>query len=387
MQPQTLTERERIDWLRLMRSENVGPITFRQLIERFGTAARALDALPALSRKGGKGRTLAACTPQAAEAELTALAKIGGRLIAFCEPDYPPILAAIEDAPPAITVRGRLALLARPKVAIVGARNASTNGRRIAEDLGRQLAEHGYAVVSGMARGIDAAAHAGGLRASPALPGHEGGTIAVMAGGIDILYPPENAELFARLGKEGLIVGELPPGSVPQARHFPRRNRIISGLAAGTVVVEAALRSGSLITARFALEQGRDLMAVPGSPLDPRARGCNHLIREGAVLVENAEQVIACLESFRLPQQSGMRPGISTQHIDIISENEMERWRRIILGQLGPSPVGVDELLRQCQCSPSILGLALLELDLAGRLERLPGNRISLIAAGLPIDS
>jgi DNA processing protein len=328
--------------------------------------------------------------------------------VALGEADYPPALAAIEDAPPLITLRGRMDLLAPPRIAIVGARNASANGRKLAQDIARDLAAAGCVVVSGLARGIDSAAHQGAFQALPgdAMPRHAGGTIAVVAGGIDVLYPPENQALFDRIGREGLIVAEMPPGTVPQARHFPRRNRIISGLSQAVVVIEAALRSGSLITARCALDQGREVMAVPGSPLDPRCRGSNHLIRQGALLVEDAAQILEALSDLaglgfggtpepapavqttrrrlsegavKISASSDSAQEAPTQPIEKNDENEEERVRRAILSQLGPSPVGVDELLRQCQCSAPVMGLVLLELDLAGRLERHPGNRVSLI--------
>jgi len=267
-----LDRAERAAWLRLIRIENVGPVTFRHLLRRYGTAAKALGALPDLARRGGRRRPVV--IPPAAEiaAELDAIDSLGARAIALCEPEYPPSLRAIEDAPPLLLCLGHVHLLRKPAVAIVGARNASANGRRLAERIASDLATQGLVVVSGLARGIDAAAHGGAL---------EGGTIAVMAGGPDVFYPEENVGLYREIDERGAIVGEMPPGTVPQARHFPRRNRLVSGLALGTLVVEAAPRSGSLITARLALEQGREVMAVPGSPLDPRARGCNDLLRQG----------------------------------------------------------------------------------------------------------
>jgi DNA processing protein len=277
-------------------------------------------------------------------------------------------------------VRGRAELLAAPKLALVGARNASANGRRIAEEMAAGLAAAGYAVISGMARGIDTAAHAGALRHAAGT----GGTIAVVAGGIDVLYPPENAALFQRLGRDGLILAEAAPGTEPVARHFPRRNRIISGLSQAVVVVEAAVKSGSLITARYALDQGREVMAVPGSPLDPRCRGGNRLIREGARLVEDFEQVLEHLGEVPLRSSSlefELRDNTkdSDQSFDSKSLNDADHLREEVLSLLGPSPVTVDELLRQCHCSAPVMGMVLLELDLAGRLERHPGNRVSLL--------
>ncbi|MDY0885607.1 DNA-processing protein DprA [Dongia soli] len=373
-----LRDAERLDWLRLARSEGVGPVIFRQLLQRFGTAQHALEALPELSRRGGKQRAIQPFPAERARAEIEAAQAIGIRHLAFCEPDYPLALGAIDNAPPLITIRGRVELLGASKIALVGARNASANGRKIAQDIARDLAAAGVVVVSGLARGIDCAAHLGAFQATA------GGTIAVVAGGADVLYPPENQALFDRLSREGLVVAELPPGTVPQAKHFPRRNRIISGLSQAVVVIEAALKSGSLITARFALDQGRDVMAVPGSPLDPRCRGANHLIRQGALLVEEAAQILENLDGLSvLPQDYPSRsvaPLEAPQCVENADQNDTEVARRAILSQLGPSPVGVDELLRQCQCSAPVMGLVLLELDLAGRLERHPGNRVSLIA-------
>ncbi|WP_374384468.1 DNA-processing protein DprA [Dongia sp.] len=369
-----LTDSERLDWLRLARSENVGPVTFRRLIDRFGSAKRALERLPDLARNGGR-RSYRPCPLNLAQEELARLAEIGGRAIAWVEPDYPAALRAVDDAPAVITVRGRADLLTHPReVALVGARNASANGRRFAHDMARELAEAGLVVVSGLARGIDGAAHAGALAA-------KGGTIAVLAGGVDVLYPPEHADLYDRIARDGLIVAEMPPGTEPGARLFPRRNRIISGLSLGTVVIEAALKSGSLITARFANEQGREVMAVPGSPLDPRCRGTNRLIREGALLVEDAAQVLEAIDGVRnlnLNLFNNVNDG--DQLADSEIEKETADIRSNILNLLGPSPVEVDELLRQCHCSAPVMGMVLLELDLAGRLERHPGNRVSLLA-------
>jgi DNA processing protein len=316
------------------------------------------------------------CPKPEAEREIETLAKRGARLIARPESEYPEALAALEDAPPVIAVRGRAELLVRPKIALVGARNASANGRRIAADLAAGLARSGTVVVSGMARGIDTAAHRGALDAQS----ETGGTIAVVAGGIDVLYPPENGALFERLGTEGLIVAEAAPGTEPAARHFPRRNRIISGLSRAVVVVEAALKSGSLITARYALDQGREVMAVPGSPLDPRCRGANRLIRDGARLVEDFEQVLESLDGLTGPDlrfHENLKFDHQVSEINTLSE--ADRVRDEVLSLLGPSPVMVDELVRQCHCSPPVLGMVLLELDLAGRLERHPGNRVSLL--------
>ena len=363
---------ERLDWLRLIRTENVGPLTFHQLLQRFGSAAAALEELPRAAERGGRRRPIAVGTRSAAERELAALAKVGGRLIAWGEPEYPAALAALEDAPPLLSVKGDVALLDRRAVAIVGARNASANGRRFAREIAAELGREGLLIVSGLARGIDAAAHQGSLST---------GTLAVVAGGVDVVYPDENQGLYDTIVERGAIVAELPVGTVPKAKHFPRRNRIISGTALGVVVIEAALRSGSLITARFALEQGREVLAVPGSPLDPRCRGTNDLIRRGAALVESAEDVLNALagqlsspaaESRRMPRHGDISYGFS-------EEKDIDRDRARLLEALGPSPVPVDELVRQCQLSAAIVATLLLELELAGRLERHPGHLVSLL--------
>lgn len=367
-----LNPAERLDWLRLLRSENVGPITFYQLLQRFGSAAAALDALPSFARRGGRQRGLALCPRADAERELIALDKAGARLVAWGEPDYPQALAAVEDAPPLVAVKGKTTLLERRAIAVVGARNASANGRRFAREIAGELGRNGFLVVSGLARGIDAAAHQGAI---------DTGTLAVVAGGIDVVYPEENRPLHDEIGERGVIMAELPVGTVPQARHFPRRNRIISGTSLGVLVVDAALKSGSLITARFALEQGREVFSVPGSPLDPRCRGCNDLIRRGATLVEGVDDVLGALEGQladsqevrqRHPPSGPITNGNTT-------ENDTDQERAKVLEALGPSPVAVDELVRQCQLSPAIVATVLLELELAGRLERQPGNRVTLL--------
>ena len=366
----TLSDAERLDWLRLARSENVGPVTFFALLERFATAAAVLDALPALARRGGRRRPIKVCARAAAEREIEALAALGGRMIALVEPDYPAPLAAIADPPPVIALRGRADLLATDCIAVVGARNASANGLHFAERLAAELGAAGLTVVSGMARGIDARAHAGAI---------ESGTVAVMGGGVDVLYPKENASLFERLLADGAVIAEAPLGTVPMGRHFPRRNRIIAGLSRGVVVVEGAARSGSLITARLALEQGREVMAVPGSPLDPRASGPNRLIRQGATLVEGANDVLDALAEGGRPvlAERRQRWQSDTAHA-MPQEDEAPADARESLAQLlGPSPVPVDLLVRQSRLTPAMVATILLELELAGRLERHPGNRVS----------
>jgi DNA processing protein len=373
-----LTSAERLDWLRLIRSENVGPVTFRHLLRRFGSAAAAVAALPDLARRGGRAQPLKVHPKAAAERESAELERLGGRLIGFLEPEYPAALAAIDDAPPLLALLGQAQILARPAVAIVGARNASANGRLIAGRIAREVGAAGYCIASGLARGIDSAAHEAAL---------ESGTVAVVAGGIDVIYPPENEALYRAIAERGAVIAEMPVGTVPQARHFPRRNRLISGLSLGVVVVEAALRSGSLITARFALEQGREVFAVPGSPLDPRSAGANGLIREGALLVEGAADILAALSTMKPPLSSRQELGFASAAAAEAAERELLSVRPLLLDLLSPEPVAVDELLRACPFSPAAVHTALLELELAGRLARHPGNRVSLLAEGMPAAS
>jgi len=363
-----LSERERVAWLRLARTPNVGPVTFAHLIARFGSATAALSEVPRLVRRGGGD---AGKLPSEADArrELDALSKIGGRLIACAEDDYPRGLAALEAPPPLIATLGHHVLLMREMIAMVGARNASALGRKLASRLAADLGDAGLVVVSGMARGIDTAAHEGALKS---------GTCAVVAGGIDVVYPPENAALYERIKAEGVIVSEMALGQQPQARHFPRRNRIISALARGTIVVEASEGSGSLITANYALEQNREVFAVPGSPLDPRAKGTNRLIRQGAVLTETADDVLAVLRpilgaGFDEPEHRQTELPFGGEP----TEAEADRIRAAVEEALGPAPVAVDELIRLCGAPAGAVLTVLLELELAGKLARHPGNKVS----------
>jgi DNA processing protein len=364
----TLSNAQRRAWLRLSRTQNVGAVTFAQLIERFGSAEAALEALPGLVKRGGGDRVRVPSNDDI-DREIAALDKLGGRMLASCEPEFPRGLAAADPPPPIISALGHVTILQREIVAIVGARNASALGRRFASTLARDLSGGGLVIASGLARGIDTTAHEG------ALPG---GTCAVVAGGVDNIYPPENATLYERIRAEGCIVSEMPLGQSPQARHFPRRNRIISGLSRGVVIVEAAEGSGSLITANFALEQGREIFAVPGSPLDPRAKGTNRLIREGATLVESAEDVLAGLRPIL--GQDFAEPGGPQPHGPSsfnLSEAEASRIRACVEEALGPAPVEVDELVRSCNSSASAVLSVLLEMELAGRVARHSGNRVS----------
>jgi DNA processing protein len=380
---QPLTEAERIDWLRLIRSEHVGPVTFHRLLERYRTAAAALAALPRLARQGGRSGVRIPSAEAAAD-EMARLAHAGGRMLLSADADYPSLLRAIEDAPPVVGLIGDAALLDRASVAIVGSRNASLNGSRFAEQLARDLGAAGFVVVSGLARGIDAAAHQGALAT---------GTIAVLAGGADVIYPPGNTDLYHAIKVHGAIVAEMPAGMPPQARHFPRRNRLISGLSLGVVVVEANLHSGSLITARCALDQGREVFAVPGSPLDPRARGCNALIRQGAVLTESVDDVLnvlapagtgvrpaaARLTAAATPAPNADAPPVATESAADAGV-DADAARAAILALLSPVPVAVDELVRRCGLPAATVHTALLEWELAGRIDRHPGNRVVLLA-------
>ena len=350
--------------LRLIRTPSIGPVTYRQLIARFGSAEAALDALPMLARRGG-GQ--APRVPDAAdiEREMATTARLGARYLFVDDADYPALLSEIDNPPPALILRGAISLAHRPCVGIVGARNASAAACRFARQLAHDLAAEGATVVSGLARGIDTAAHVGA----------QTGTIGVIASGIDVVFPPENAELQERIGTEALLMAEQPPGTEPRARHFPYRNRIIAGLSLGTIVVEAAPKSGSLITARLANEAGREVMAVPGSPLDPRAQGCNLLIREGATLIQSAADA---LEQIRPIDPRAVRAPVD-RYAGPPPEDADDTDRRRVVDLLGPVPVAIDELIRQAALPPAIVQTVLLELELAGRLERHAGGRVSLI--------
>ncbi|TMJ12002.1 MAG: DNA-protecting protein DprA [Alphaproteobacteria bacterium] len=356
---------EQIARLRLIRSENIGPVTYFQLLARFGSASAALAAIPDLAARGG-GRAPKLAARASVEREIERVDKLGARYLFLGQGLYPPLLAELESAPPALIVKGHLTLLERQCVAMVGARNASAAACRFARILAQTLGEGGAVIVSGLARGIDTAAHDGAL---------DTGTVGVVAGGIDVIYPPENEARQHAIAERGLLVAEQPPGTEPRARHFPYRNRIIAGLAEGTVVVEAAPKSGSLITARFAADFGREVMAVPGSPLDPRAQGCNQLIREGATLVQNADDVLEALSPLR-PRPFRTRDDRYTPPQAVADAAEGDR--RNVTALLNGTPVPVDELIRQSALPPAVVQTVLLELELAGRLERHAGGKVSL---------
>lgn len=366
----TLTNEQRIAWLRLIRSENVGSATFRELINHFGSAQTALEALPSLSRRGGATGPARIATREEAEAEIEATERIGASFVGLGEPLYPPWLRHADAPPPLIAVRGDARLLSMPAVALVGARNASVAGRKMATLLARAFGEAGLVVVSGLARGIDAAAHEAALA---------GGTVAVFAGGVDVVYPPENIELFQRIvDAGGCGISEMKVGWEPRARDFPRRNRIIAGMTLATIVVEAAERSGSLITARMALEQNREVFAVPGSPLDPRAAGSNNLIKQGARMVTDPADVIEALAPMLAhPLEAAPSAFRAPQSGDVGGE-PADADRDRVIEALGPTPVEIDEIIRFTGLPARTVLVIILELDLAGRVERHSGQRVSL---------
>ena len=367
---QRLSDTERLDWLRLIRTDRVGPRTFQDLIQHFGSAHAALAALPDLARRGGSASSPRIFTREQAAAELKAARARNVEYVALGEPAYPLRLQMIDDAPPLISVRGNPNVFARPQIAIVGSRNASAAGLKFAERMARALGAAGFAIVSGLARGIDAAAHRASLQT---------GTIAVLAGGHDCIYPAEHVELVEALVVDGAAISEMPLGWQPRAHDFPRRNRLISGLSIGVIIVEAARRSGSLITARLAGEQGREVFAVPGSPLDPRCEGTNGLLKQGAIPVTEASDVIAVIEPI-------LGRGIQSAEIREPAQDALQKnsepdgdERHRIVSLLGPTPVSIDDLVRLAQSTPAIVRAALLELEIAGRIERHGAGLVSLL--------
>ncbi|MBP9050220.1 MAG: DNA-processing protein DprA [Alphaproteobacteria bacterium] len=362
-------EAEKIAWLRLARTETIGPITFHRLIAKYKTASKALEALPNFSRN----RPITIPSVDSAAQELAKLHSLGGQMILSCDETYPLSLAAIEDAPPVLSVLGNIELLQQKSIGVVGSRNASLNGRKFAWKLAKDLSERNYVVTSGLARGIDTAAHEGALAK---------GTVAVVAGGVDVIYPKENETLYTQIVKAGAVISECALGMQPIAQHFPKRNRIISGLSLGIVVVEANLKSGSLITARTAGEQGRDVMAVPGFPADPRSEGSNALIRDGAALIRCADDIIEHISSFsgpchqaRASSQNTLFEPITEEYFDEAAAHDL------ILREVSVSPIAIDEIIRTCHLASSVVQGTLLEMELNGLVQRLPGNRVCLLQA------
>lgn len=359
-----ISDGERLSRLRLLRTETIGTSTFHALLDRFGSAGKAIEHWSTIARRLRKPGTLTLASTQDAEQELDAATAYGSHVLAHDEPDYPITLAAIDPPPPLIAVKGNLALLSKPTAAVVGSRNASAIGQKFAREISRELGEAGCVIVSGLARGIDTAAHRGSL---------EHGTIAVMAGGLNVVYPPENAKLHSEIGDRGVLVSEVRFGQTPTAPHFPRRNRIISGLSMGVLVVEATLNSGSLITARLAGEQGREVFAVPGSPLDPRARGTNALLRQGAVLTESVDDILPILQ-----------PGMRSQYVPTAEQSlgkvplDTDDLQREILNRLSHTPVELNELIRLTSAHPAAVSAAVMDLEFAGLLTRHPGQRVAL---------
>ena len=359
---------ERLARLRLARTESVGPVTYDQLMRRYGDAAKVLDALPHLARRGGRSAPLKICGEAEAAREMDAGARLGAVLLTAGEADFPPLLAALDPPPPLIWTLGHRSLPPKPSVAVVGARVASAGGQRFARQLALELGAGGYIVVSGLARGIDGAAHEGSLAS---------GTVAVLGGGIDDVYPPEHAGLYRRIAAEGCLVSENAVGRTAKAQDFPRRNRVISGLSLAVVVVEAEMRSGSLITARLAAEQGREVFSVPGSPLDPRAKGTNDLIRQGAQLCEGAEDVIRALQTLPLIREPQGDLFEASPQDQSALDREADRLRAKVEGLLSPTPVPRDELVRALDAPPAAVFAALVELSLAGKAELLPGGLVA----------
>lgn len=367
---QELDYSERRDWLRLIRTSTVGPVAFRDLLKRFKSPTHALGALPDLVARTGRRSKLKIPSLDAIEAELRAYDDFGARLLAMCEPDYPDLLRAVDPAPPLISVLGNPEILQKPTVALVGSRNASAVGLRFARQIAAELGEAGYTIVSGLARGIDASAHAGSI---------DTGTAAVLGGGLDHIYPQQNTDLYHDIARYGVVVSETPIGHRATARDFPRRNRIISGLSLGVVVIEAAERSGTLITARYALEQNREVMAAPGSPLDPRTKGCNRLIRDGAALIETTDDIIDVLRQVRRP--SVMEPDETYLQADFdwkAAAKDIDTARAVILNLCSPTPTPKDEIIRQSGYPVAIAGAALLELELVGDIVIEGDGRVSL---------
>ena len=352
MKLQTLSFNERRDWLRLTRTQNVGPVAFRDLLKRYGTATQALEALPSLIRR----KSISPPSLSQVEAEMDACDNLGIKLIAACEPDFPKYLRAINPPPPIISVWGHSQILHKKCIAIIGSRNSSALGLKFAASMAHDLGDAGYIIVSGLARGIDASAHHASL---------ETGTVAVLGGGIDHIYPRQNTELYEQIQHRGALISESPLGYRASARDFPRRNRIISGLCLGVVVIEAAERSGTLITARYALEQNREVMAAPGSPLDPRTKGCNRLIQQGAALIETAQDVINVIENIRTPMMMEPNDGYEPHPFDYnAAQKDIEAAGSILKSLLSATPTPRDDIIRASGLTAAIVNAALLEMEL-----------------------
>ncbi|MCP4393681.1 MAG: DNA-protecting protein DprA [Alphaproteobacteria bacterium] len=390
-----MSDSEKLDCLRLIRSENVGPITFHKLLKQFGTAGKALEAIPVMAKRGGRKKPIKLCSVKDAETEFNKCLAKGIALIASCESAYPQSLLNIHDVPPILAVRGNIDILnAESSIAMVGARSSSINGKKMARLMSADFIRRGFIVVSGMARGIDTAVHEGclyALRQSDGIVnggegGEKGSTIAVLAGGVDVVYPPENQKMYDEIVENGgAIVSEMPLGAKPQSRHFPRRNRIISGVSQGVVVVEATAKSGSLITARYALEQGREVFAVPGFPLDPRSFGTNYLIKDGATLVSGADDVVEGLQAMQdmplfgrlIKPVSGLAEDYS--EFENISDDDIENAQSVVESSIGHTPTSIDEIVRECGVCVPVVSSIILDLELAGKIERHQGNKVSLL--------
>lgn len=367
----SLVQEKLVDVLRLIRSPNVGPITFFSLLRRFGSAQSALEALPDLARRGGRKTPLKAFGQAQAQQEIESCEQFGARMVMYGEADYPSLLHPVADPPPVISLLGKPIWKERQTIAIVGARNASASGCQLARLLAQQLAQKNYVIISGLARGIDTFAHKGAIER----------TVGVIAGGIDNIYPPENQMLYEQMKTHGAIISEQPFGTIPFPGAFPGRNRIIAGMSLGTLVIEASPKSGSLITARLAGEYGREVFAVPGSPLDPRSKGCNQLLKDGAVLVEDVQDIVRSLTNLQTAHQhmaEDSKAAYENSQSPAYGEAELARLRGQLIEKLGPTPVCLDELVEQCQTSAPALLAALLELELAGKAKRSSGNKVSL---------
>lgn len=367
---------ERLNLIRLARTDGIGPVNFRRLLREHGTADAALNALPERARRAGRKACVAIPTTDQISEEIHALDRLGGRMILLGDDDYPPLLARIADAPPALSILGNATLLPKRAIGIVGARNASAGGLRLAESLAGALAQKNIVIVSGLARGIDSVAHSAAL--------HPGLTIGAAAGGLDRFYPPENEGLYHAIAERGCLITEAPLGTIPQSSHFPRRNRLIAGLSLGVILIEAALRSGTLITARLALDYGRDVFAVPGSPLDPRSRGGNDLIRQGAILTETVDDVLTQIGDTALPQpgvKNPLLPGFAeAATIPFSAAPPPGEILSTLSELLSPVPVAVDDIVARCQFSVSTVLSALSELELGGVVTFLPGGQVVLAA-------